>query len=160
MVLSLAWSCKTSEANYRAAYEKAIAGRDSLTALENTIYGRHRRNTTSSLAVVDNDTVEMIATRVRVTEGGGGINENLGPYSVVVGQFKQLVNAKSLRERLVDAGYPKAFVVETAEPYYYVLLNSYSTQAEAVKACTRVRSASDFPIALRDGLPVVLYCPR
>lgn len=154
-------SCKTSEANYRAAYEKAIAGRDSLTALENTVYGRHRRNTTSSLAIAGNDTVEMIATRVRVTEGGGGINENLKPYSVVVGQFKQLVNAKSLRERLVDAGYPSAFVVETAEPYYYIILNSYPNRAMAVEECVKLSgNKDDFPIRISDGLPVVLYCPR
>ena len=153
-------SCKTSEANYRAAYEKAIAGRDSLTAIENTIYGKHRRNTSSQLTVVGNDTTEMISTYVKVTESGGGIRENLKPYSVVVGQFKQLVNAKSLRERLVDAGYPTAFVVETAEPYYYILLSSYATRAEAVKECIAVRNNKSFPIALREGLPIILYCPR
>lgn len=155
-----ATSCRTTEANYRAAYEKAVAGRDSLTAIENTIYGRHRRNASTSLSVVGNDTVEMISTRVRVTEGGGGINENLKPYSVVVGQFKQLVNAKSLRERLADAGYPGAFVVETAEPYYYILLSSFPTRAEAVKACAEVAADRNFPIALREGMPMVLFCPR
>ena len=154
-------SCKTSEANYRAAYEKAIAGRDSLTALENTIYGKHRRNATTSLAIAGKDTVEMVSTRVKVTEGGGGINESLKPYSLVVGQFKQLVNAKSLRERLVEAGYPRAFVVETAEPYYYILLYSYPTRAEAVDACMALqKNSSSFPIALREGLPMVLFCPR
>lgn len=159
MAFAAVWSCKTSEANYRSAYEKAIAGRDSLTALENTIYGKHRRNTTTSLAVQGKDTVEMISTHVRVTDGGGGIRENLKPYSVVVGQFKQLVNAKSLRERLVDAGYPTAFVVETAEPFYYILLNSYPTREEAVKACISVRSDKSFPIALRDGMPLLLFAP-
>ena len=153
-------ACKTSEANYRAAYEKAVAGRDSLTALENTIYGRHRRNTTSSIAVVGTDTVEMISTPVAVTEGGGGIRESLKPYSVVVGQFKQLVNAKSLRERLVDAGYPRAFVVETAEPYYYILLDSFAKRDEAVETAIRTRNDKAFPIALREGMPMVLYAPQ
>lgn len=153
-------SCKTSEANYRRAYEKAVAGRDSLTAIENTIYGQHRRSTSTSIAIAGADTADMISARVAVTEGGGGIKENLKPYNVVVGQFKQLINAKSLRERLVDAGYPMAFVVQTAEPYYYIILASYSTRTEAVKACARVRADTKFPIALREGLPVVLYTPR
>lgn len=160
ILLVVASSCRTSEANYRAAYEKAIAGRDSLPSIESTIYGKHRRNTTSSVAVVGKDTVEMISTRVRVTEGGGGVRENLKPYSVVVGQFKQLVNAKSLRERLVDAGYPKTFVVETAEPYYYILVNSFPNKSDAVKECARISSKGDFPIPLKDGMPMVLYTPR
>lgn len=153
-------SCKTTEENYRAAYEKAVAGRDSLTAFENTIYGRQRRNAGSSLTMVGNDTVEIISNRVQVTEGGGGIRENLKPYNVVVGQFKQLMNAKSLRERLVDAGYPSTFVVQTAEPYYYIVLNSYLSRDDAVRACAELKGKKDFPIALRDGLPIVLFTPR
>lgn len=153
-------SCKTSEANYKAAYDKAVAGRDSLTAIENTIYGRHRRAVTSNIAVAGNDTVEMITARVSVTEGGGGIRENLRPYSVVVGQFKQLVNAKSMRERLVDAGYPTAFVVQTAEPYYYIILNSYTDKGQAVKAAAETAASSSFPIAMKEPMPMVLYVPR
>ena len=153
-------ACKTTEANYRAAYEKAIAGRDSLTALENTIYGKYRKNTSTTTTTVEGDTVEMISTFVTVTEGGGGIRENLKPYSVVVGQFKQLVNARSLRTRLVDAGFPSTFVVQTAEPYYYVLIASYPTRAEAVKRCAEIRADKDFPITLREEMPLVLYCPR
>ena len=153
-------ACKTTEANYREAYEKAIAGRDSLTAIENTIYGKHRRNLTTSTAVAGNDTVEILSARVRITEGGGGINENLKPYNVVVGQFKQLVNAKSLRERLVEAGYPTTFVVQTAEPYYYIILNSWATREDAIKVCATISADKSFPIALREGLPIVLFAPR
>lgn len=152
--------CKTTEANYKAAYDKAIAGRDSITALENTIYGRHRRAVTSSVAVAGTDTVEMLTARVRVTENAGGIRENLKPYNVVVGQFKQLVNARSLRNRLVDAGFPAAFVVETAEPYYYIILASYPSQADAVKEAARVKADRNFPIAVKEPLPLVLYVPR
>lgn len=159
IVAVMVFSCKTTEENYRVAYEKAVAGRDSLTALENTIYGRHRRNTQYAAFEVDGDTVEMLSARVSVTEGGGGIRENLRQYSVVVGQFKQLVNAKSLRERLVDAGYPTAFVVQTAEPYYYIILNSYPSKAEAGKACLKVRGDKNFPIVLREGMPLVLFTP-
>lgn len=151
-------SCKTSEENYRAAYEKAIAGRDSLTALDNTIYGAGRRNMGSRTAVAGADTAEVRTARVAVTDGGGGIREWLHPYSVVVGQFKQLFNAHSMRERLADAGYPRAFVVETAEPYYYVILSSHDSQSEAIHALAAI--PSDFPVAMKAPLPFVLYCPK
>lgn len=153
--------CKTSEANYRAAYEKAVAGRDSVTPIENTIYGSHRRAVVSSLGVAGRDTVEIISARVAVTKDAGGINENLRAYSVVVGQFKQLVNARSMRNRLVDAGYPATFVVNTAEPYYYVLVASYGSRNEAVEAAVALRAdAAKFPIPLAAPLPLVLYTPR
>ena len=159
-VAALATGCRTSEANYRSAYEKAVAGRDSLTALENTIYGRHRRAVGQSVAVAGADTVDLISARVRVTEGGGGIRENLKPYNVVVGQFKQLVNARSMRERLVDGGYPSAFVVETAEPFYYIVLESFAERDAAVHAAAKVAADSHFPIAMREPMPLVLFAPR
>lgn len=154
------WGCKTTEANYRAAYERAVAGRDSLPSIENTVYGRHRRATSSTVAAVGTDTIEVISARVRVSEGGGAIRENLKRYNVVVGQFKQSFNAMSMRERLVDGGYPGAFVVETGEPFFYVVASTYPTREEALKAAVAIRkSAADFPVGLREGMPVVLYTP-
>lgn len=152
--------CKTSEANYRAAYEKAVAQRDNSTELDSTIYGRHRRSLTTREAVVDGDTIQYKSQHVRVTEQGGGIRENLRRYSVVVGQFKTLFNAKSMRERLVDAGYPATFVVETAEPYYYVVLSSHDNLQQAADALEKVRADRKFPISMREPLPFVLQAAR
>lgn len=150
-------SCKTSEANYRAAYEKTIAGRDSADAIENTIYGANRRSFDARQIIADGDTAEARVQRVVVTDGGGGVAEWLHPYSVVVGQFKQEFNAKSMRERLANAGYTRSFVVQTAEPYYYVLLSSHDTQAEAIKAMKDIPSG--FPVAMKAPLPYILCRP-
>ncbi len=154
IIAAILASCKTTEANYRAAYEKAVAGRDSLTAIEQTIYGAHRRNMESKELALGGDTVELRIKRVKVTEGGGGINEWLKPYSVVVGQFKQEFNAKSMRERLADSGYPRTFVVETGEPYYYVVLSSHTSAEEAIAAIKSI--PEDFPIRFKPPLPFVL----
>lgn len=151
--------CKTSEANYRAAYERTVESRDSRTSLDSTIYGGHRRSMNSRELVVGADTVEVRTQRVKVTEDGGGIREYLKPYNVVVGQFKQLFNAQSLRTRLADNGYPRAFVVETAEPYYYIVLSSHDTDTEAAAAVTALRRETEFPVAMRSPLPFVLYTP-
>lgn len=150
-------SCKTTEANYRAAYDKAIAGRDSAKAIEQTIYGAHRRDMGVRVAVSNGDSAEIRAQQVKITDGGGGIAEWLHPYNVVVGQFKQSFNAKSMRERLVDNGYPRAFVVQNGEPYYYVILSSFDTQAEAVQAVNSI--PKKFPIKLNPPLPYILFSP-
>lgn len=147
-------ACRTSEANYRAAYERAMAGRDSAMALDSTIYGRYRRDfTTSQVRLADGRTAEVTVQRVKLTEDIGVPPEYLKRYNVVVGRFKQIFNARSMRERLVDAGYPRAMVVETAEPYYYVVLNSFATPDEAFAA---IDSIPEGAIALRPPLPYVL----
>lgn len=149
-------ACKTTEENYRNAYDRALAGRAQRDSLENTIYGAHRRGMGSTLAVQGSDTVEMKTVQVKITEGGGGIPEWLKPYNLVAGQMKQQFNALSLRERLVEAGYPRAFVVETAEPYYYIILGSYPTEAEAVAGARTLREDKNFPVPLRAPLPFIL----
>ncbi|MDE5632673.1 MAG: SPOR domain-containing protein [Muribaculaceae bacterium] len=151
----LATACKTSEANYRAAYEKTMEARRAEQSVDSTVYGGVRRqDNTRSVEVEQGVSTDVRVQHVRVTEGGGGINENLRRYGVVVGQFKQRFNAISLRNRLVDAGYPAAFVVETAEPYYYILLGSYSELPEAYAA---MKSFEAKPaIAMKEPLPFIL----
>jgi len=149
--------CKTSEANYRAAYEKAVAGRDKADETENSVYDANRRSIDSRQIIVGGDTVEARVDRVVVTLNGGGLPENLKAYSVVVGRFKQEFNAKSMRNRLVQAGFHNTFVVNNAEPYYYVVLSSHTTQAEAVKALKDIPTS--FPAVMKSPLPYILYRP-
>ncbi|MDE7467485.1 MAG: SPOR domain-containing protein [Muribaculaceae bacterium] len=152
-------ACKTSEANYRAAYDRAATARDGRSPLDGTIYEAQRRNTPQATVTLNGDTTIERTIRVKVTENGGGIRENLKPFSVAVAGFKQLFNAQSLRDRMADAGYPAAFVVETAEPYYYVILSSHPNRAEAMTAVSAAREA-ELPFPLRGEYPFILYCPR
>lgn len=148
-------SCKTSEENYRQAYEKAIEGRNAENALDSTIYGKARREIQRATAKAsDGSDIEVRRQLVKVTKDGGGIRENLHRYCVVVGQFKQHFNASSLRNRLVDAGYPGAFLVETSEPYYYVVLGSYDTISPAISSLEEFKGKN--VIAMRSPLPFIL----
>ncbi len=140
--IGMVCSCKTSEANYRAAYEKAVAARDSSDRLEETIYGKMRKQGATRTVDTGAGEAEVKTMPVKVTEGGGGENENLRRYNVVAGQFKQKFNALSLRDRLAGDGYPDAFVVETAEPYYYICVGSYSGLEEAANALVSLRDAN------------------
>lgn len=148
--------CRTTEANYRSAYDKAIAGRDSAEALENTIYGRERLRAGYEYArTASGDTVAIRRQLVKITEGGGGIRENLRRYCVVIGQFKQRFNAVSMRDRMALEGtLPGAFVVETGEPYYYVVGASYPTLEAAAKELENLRKEP--PIPFRDPIPFIL----
>lgn len=147
-------ACRTTEANYRAAYERAMAGRDSATAIDSTIYGKHRREfTTVQVRLADGSTRDVTVQRVKLTDNIGVPHEYLKRYNVVVGRFKQVFNARSMRERLVDKGFPRAMVLETAEPYYYVVLNSYGTADEAFAA---IDSLPEGAIAMRPPMPYVL----
>lgn len=152
-VCAAAHSCKTSEENYRAAYEKAVAGRDSAGALENTIYGRGRRLTGFDyMAVPGGDTIAVRRQFVKLTGDSG---DSLKRYCVVVGQFKQQFNAMSMRNRLASGNVMAgAFVVETSEPYYYVIGSSFSTIPEA--AAQLRKYSTDKVLPFRAPLPFIL----
>lgn len=51
-------------------------------------------------------------------------------YAIVVGSFRQITNARSLRDRLIADGYP-AVVVQNAKEMYRVIISSYTTIEEA-----------------------------
>lgn len=147
-------SCKTSEENYRAAYEKTIqARRESGDSTEVNIYTNLRTQAPTHTEETEYGSYEVRTMVVRVTEGGGAIAEYVKEYCGVVGQFKQIFNAKSLRERLVDAGYPGAFIVETAEPYYYVVLTS-GTINQVAQALSELKKDPNF--VMREPCPFII----
>lgn len=148
------FSCKTTEANYRKAYEKAIAGKEDNVPLDSTVFGRYRRQTDQRLLVSKGDTVEVTAMRVVVTSGEGTPREYLRAYSVVAGEFKQIFNARSLRDRLRGLGYPRAFIVANAEPYYYIVTDSYDDLGQAREALEKLKK--DSPVSMRKNLPFIL----
>lgn len=126
-------ACRTTEDNYRQAYERTVAAKAQQDTLDNAIYGHKRRNMTETKVRTAVGEVTIKTQFVRVADDCG-INENLHRYNTVVGQFKQIFNAKSMRERLIDAGFPATIVVETAEPYYYIVIGSFNTIDEAADA--------------------------
>lgn len=151
-------SCKTTEKNYRTAYERTMTAQDTThLEFEQTIYGRYRRDMRVSESIVGGDTVATRIQRVFITPGDSVPNK-LKTYNLIIGQFKQLFNANSMRQRLRDMGYTGAFVVQTAEPYYYVVAQDYDDQSQAAAALKRMRANP--PFRLRDPLPFLLRPAR
>lgn len=154
LLLIVAVSCKTSEENYRAAYEAAVEHRQESSGLDSTIYGRIRNSATRSALNVGGDSLPLRAEYIGYTEGGGSSRENVKRYNIVVGQFRQVFNAKQMRQRLIDDGYDSAMIVNTREPLYYVISQTVATPEEALAAWRRVKN--DTSIVLRSPLPFVL----
>lgn len=146
-------ACKTSEANYRAAYEKAVGNSDD-EPLDGTVYGEMRSQWSATTVNTASGPLQVRTQLVRVADKGGGIPENLHRYNVVAAQFKQLFNAVSFRGRLADAGYPGSFVVETAEPYYYVVALSTDSPDEALAALEKIEKQP--PLSMKAPCPFVL----
>ena len=150
-------SCKTSEANYRAAYDKAVAARAAEDA-DNTIYGGASRRLDEKFMISGNDTIPVNIKMVSAVTEKDAPAPVLQKFMIVVGQFKQKFNAMSLCKRLVDAGYQDAAVVQTAEPYYYVVASSYDKVADANKALSELKKKA--PVVMKDPLPFILRDPR
>lgn len=63
--------CKTSEANYRAAYQAAKEKSDENSGIDDTIYDRIRKEAISSRLIVGTDSIPLSTVNVRLTEGCG-----------------------------------------------------------------------------------------
>lgn len=150
-------ACHTTVENYRQSYDRAIAHRDSTAAESSAIYGADRRPLDVQTIVDGTDTVELRVQRVTAAPDGGIALDSVQAYCVVVAQFKQLFTAQSCRQRLTDAGH-HAFILQTAEPYYYVATSTHSEAVDAIAAIRQVRTAT-LPIALRAPFPYLLRIP-
>lgn len=159
-ILGALTACKTTEANYRAAYEKAVADNDrDVTPFEATIYNRIRSQMREQTYTLEGKEIKTYSIRVKVTEDGGGIREWLKRYNLVVAEFKQVFNARSMRQRLVDSGFPRTFIVENGEPYYYIIVDSTNDLGEAAAFADSIRAEGNFPLPLKDGFPYILEMP-
>lgn len=147
-------SCKTSEANYKAAYETAKARQQGTSPTEGTIYNRFRdRAETSAVVSQTGDTVAIRVEAIGFPADGGATRDDMLKYNVVTGGFKQIFNAKAMRDRLIGLGY-KAFIVNTAEPLYYVVAATAPTVEEISVELKKV--GDDKSLMLRSPYPYVL----
>lgn len=147
-------ACKTNENNYRQAYETAVSKNRESSGVDSTIYAKIRNSARMSDLVVASDSMPMRTEYIGYTEDGGASRETIGRYNVVVGQFKQVFNARQMRARLQASGYDGAFIIHTREPLYYVCTAACKTPEEAAQAYQRVKE--DKSIVLRDPLPFIL----
>lgn len=135
-IMTCATSCKSSEANYRVAYEKAKANMIERDGVDAETYARIVAEKKSNTAVVAGDSLRLITDRVNIVDDEPA---TMKPYGVVVGEYKQLFNARSFRDRLKKEGLP-AYVVMNGERMYFVVAHGFDTSVDAAVFLKDVRS--------------------
>lgn len=146
--------CKTTEKNYRTAYELAKEKQEETGGVDSTIYAKMRPQGHSAVVMAGNDSLEIHTVTIGFTKDCGATVATVKKYNVVVGQFKQIFNAKEMRQRLINNGYEGAMVLHTREPLYYVVAQSCETPEEALAAVKKI--ANDKNIVVRSPFPWVL----
>lgn len=123
-------SCKTTEENYKAAYE--IAARKQVGGVNRDVSGFiEREKRLSEQKVILGDSVRVLTQPVRMVDGDDAAIHN---YCVVVGDFKQVFNARSFCKRINDAEKDTAvppYVVVNPEKQYYVVYKGFDTKEDA-----------------------------
>lgn len=157
-VAALAFTgCKTTEANYKAAYEAAKQKNEETRGIEGTVYEKIRNEAIESRLIVKNDSIPMSTVQVKIARQTAS-PDSVKRYSLVVNQFKQVFNATSQMNRLRSEGYPEAFLLETAEPLYYVVASSFDSPEEASAAYKKI--IADKSVTMKAPFPWILRPAR
>lgn len=152
-VALLAGGCKTTEANYRSAYEKALEKRnEGLSAEEIAAFAREEA---IPRTVFRGDSIPLRGAYVKCV--AGGVDGQILPYSVAVATFRQKFNAESVFKRLQAAGFTDAALLVDKDERYLVAATTDSTLESAVGSLRRVETTS--PVAMRAPFPYILKRP-
>ncbi len=151
IVLLMLASCKTSEVNYRAAYD--IAKQKSMDGVDADTYEKLQRESMPTKIVADGDTLRMMRASVNVAKYDGNDGVLLKRYNVVVAQFRQIFNAKAMMGRLKNQGY-NAIVLQNPDPSYFVVAGSLDSKDEATKFIKKLNDNKS--IVLKEPYPCVL----
>ena len=122
-------SCKSSQSAYKAAYEKAQEKKIEEPAPATTPVAEQQVVTTPS-TTTSSTPVRERSERINAVDGNDAL---LKEYNVIVGSFRQRLNAQSLCERLRNDGYP-AILAQNAEGWYRVVACSFDNRPAAVQA--------------------------
>lgn len=114
-------ACHSNEANYKAAYEKAMEKRVSDVGAEEMT--RILAESTKPTMVVNGDSVRVVVVRANVTDDSAAVAHR---YGIVVAQFKQKFNAITMRNRLrTDEGFPSYVLFGGPERKYFVIVKGF-----------------------------------
>lgn len=119
-------SCKPKQSAYRAVYEKAKQ-RDIAENQDDEIVPIVK--TGESAAVV----------KEKITPAQGEDGTGLRAFSVVIGSFQNITNAKSLKERMTSEGY-RALLAQNEKGMFRVIVSSFDSKDEAVSSRESIKA--------------------
>lgn len=150
VVMLSATSCKTTEENFKSAYDIAVkknekGADDNITAI---IEQEKRLN---EYSVVNGDSVRVLSQTVTMIDGDASAMKK---YGVVVGEYKQVFNARSFRNRIntTEKDTP-SYVVMNPLKKYYVVYKGFDSKNDAASF---LKKKSNFKMTLPVGDPWIL----
>ncbi|MCH5319849.1 MAG: hypothetical protein J1E38_09110 [Paramuribaculum sp.] len=145
--------CKTTEANYRAAYEVAKNKKEKASEAmpEGVVLQKYDL---PKLMIIEGDSLMVLRSYVGKVKEENMTSGGLKKFNIVVGEFKQVFNAKQMMSRLKEKGYSGAGVLETNRKDYYVVADQLDTAKETKDVLGKVMS--DTSLIMREPLPFVL----
>lgn len=138
-------SCKTTEKNYRTAYEVAKANDknklDSETEkkLEAEKFGLETK--------IDGDSVNMKTEYIQLVDVEEGEEHTIPEYNVAVGYFKQIFNARMFKKRLRSKNIG-AYILLDTQKQYYVIANGFEDPIEAAKYIKSIEDNIPFKLPI------------
>jgi len=151
----VAASCKTTEENYRSAYEIAAERKMGSSSNRDLRGFIEREKRLSETRVIAGDSVRVVTERVSLVDGNNG---TLHKYCVVVGDFKQVFNARSFRNRINEAegDSTQSYVVMNPEKIYYVVYKGFAVKEDAAMF---LRNKDNFKILVPKKDPWIVEVP-
>ena len=123
-------SCKSSQSAYKAAYEKAQEKKIEEPVTAGTTPVAEQPVVTTPSTTTTTAPIREQSEKINAVDGNDAL---LKSYNVIVGSFRQRLNAQSLCERLRADGYP-AVLAQNAQGMYRVVACSFDDRATAVQA--------------------------
>ncbi len=146
----IAVSCRTTEKNYREAYELAKG----TGTIQDTLIANLIAEDQAPVEVeVAGRIMKMRKEYVSIVADKGVSKEMLKRFNVVVGRFKQLFNARSMATRMSSLGY-NSFVVVDRTTSYFVVAAATDIPDEALVLYEKV--LSDKRVVYKAPFPWVL----
>lgn len=144
-------SCKTTEKNYKSAYD--VAKGDSSQSTDPAISKLIQEEQRGTETVINGDSVRV---KVEYTLPVESVSTKLPKCGVVIGSFKQIFNANSLCTRLKDKGYP-AYVLKNKDNQYYVVAKGFDQVSDAAEYLKQMKKKMPFTIPIE---PFIISNPR
>lgn len=153
--LALLPACKTTEANYRAAYETTIAHQREKAGDTDTPALQPTGALTPRDVTVDGGITLPLATAWLsfIKEADVAPRDSVRLYNVAVARFRQIFNARQMLSRLRASGYPGALILKTRDAYF-VATASTSSPDSALADLRHVEA--DSSISLREPYPFII----
>lgn len=150
VLLLMVASCRTTEENYRGAYELAKQSDEQQDSLVSTLIANEQA---PKIVNVGGETMKLRKEYVSLVADEGEPRDMLKQYNVVVGRFRQVFNARSMASRMSSLGY-KSYVLVDRTPAYFVAVASADSIDEVLQLYKSV--VSDTRVVYKAPFPWVL----